>query len=468
MLPLVLGPGDVILERRDQPVFDGGSTEWTDPLASRLGIVHDRGMNSTRLPGALLDRQARGSSPKTKAEAKRSEGRVDWSRWATYDAAATGLQNYWYPVQWSSQVRDEPQGVKLCDTEIVLQRDSGGRVHALHDRCLHRGVRLSQGTQEFPDTVSCPYHGWTFRLSDGELVAVITDGPDSPMCGKVAVKTYPCEEAVGLVWVFFGDRDPHPLNKQLPEELVNPPEYAVGGRIEDRPGNWRLYTENGFDEGHAKYLHRTSKWRIFKMMPTWNKIHIEQHGRWIFRIEDERYWEADFPGLGKWTNERWWKIKPKNDDGGGSKSGSNLGNTGGNDAPDPYIASQELPGFVSLSLPGVLRVAYPQFIHYEFYVPIDGENTKYVGVMTQFKTGRARTWFYTRYLAGIRWLFHGDFSSQDHWMVAETNAPPERLYRPDVSLLEWRRMVEAGSPFEPEPENTPVSIGNDDDNGDDS
>jgi phenylpropionate dioxygenase-like ring-hydroxylating dioxygenase large terminal subunit len=36
------------------------------------------------------------------------------------------------------------------------------------------------------------YHGWTYALDDGQLVAVITDGPDSPICGKatVAVKTY--------------------------------------------------------------------------------------------------------------------------------------------------------------------------------------------------------------------------------------------------------------------------------------
>jgi hypothetical protein len=39
--------------------------------------------------------------------------------------------------------------------------------------------------------------------------------------------------------------------------------------------------------------------------------------------------------------------------------------------------------------------------------------------------------------------------------VSETNAPPERLYRPDASLLEWRRLVEDGNPFDP---GTPVAI----------
>jgi hypothetical protein len=223
--------------------------------------------------------------------------------------------------------------------------------------------------------------------------------------------------------------------------LIDAPPMAVGGRIEDRDGDWRLYAENGFDEGHAKYLHRNSWWRIFKTMPAWNKIHVEHHGRWLYRVEDERVWEDDFPGLGHWSNYRWWKIKPK------QTQGKMLGNTGGSTKNDPHIAGQDFPGFASLSLPGVLRIAYPNFIHYEFYVPIEVGRTKYVGVMVQFKEGVDKAVFYAKYLAGIRWLFHGNFSGQDHWMVSETDAPPERLYRPDVSLIEWRRLVEDGSPF---------------------
>ena len=365
----------------------------------------------------------------------------DWSKWTAYDAAAGGLENYWYPVQWSSEVGNRPQATRLCGHNIVLVRGHDSRVRALNDRCPHRGVPLSNGRVEFPGTLTCAYHGWTYRLTDGELCAVITDGPDSKICGKVAVRTYAVEERLGLVWVFLGDATPHDLSAQLPEELVNPPKFCVGGRIENRTGNWRFYAENGFDEGHAKYLHRTSLWRLFKTMPAWNLVKIISRGRWLYRVEMERHWKADFPGLGSWSNDRWWKMKPV------QKQGQMLGNTGGSARNDPYIEQQNFPGFASLSLPGVLRIAYPQFIHYEFYVPIDTENTKYVGVMVQFKTGFAKFLFYLKYLFGIRWLFHGQFSSQDHWMVNQSDAPPERLYRPDISLIEWRKLVEEGNPF---------------------
>ncbi|GAA4627872.1 hypothetical protein GCM10023196_041900 [Actinoallomurus vinaceus] len=362
-------------------------------------------------------------------------GRQDWSSWPEYDAAAAGFRGYWYPVTWSSHVTGKPTAVTLCGEKIALVRDSG-QVYALHDRCPHRGVPLSLGDQQFPGTLSCPYHGWTFRLGDGQLCAVITDGPDSRIRGKLGVRTYPTAERLGMVWVYvpLGDEEPHPIDSQLPEELVENA-FMMGGRIEPRAGNWRFACENGFDEGHAKYLHRTSLWRLFKAMPTWNITRIVPEGRWIFRVQDEVHWEADFPGVGRWTSKRWWKIQPP-------KETFNLGNTGKPKKVDPVIESRGFPGFASLSMPGVLRIAYPNFIHYEFYVPVDADNHQYVGVMVNFTEGWKTLGFYAKYLGAIRWLFHGQFSGQDAWMVDVTDAPPEKLYRPDVSLTAWRTLAE--------------------------
>lgn len=371
---------------------------------------------------------------------KRYAAGRDWHSWPTYEAATLGFANWWYPVAWANQVTGDPLHVRLCGEPIVLVRDKG-RAYALHDRCVHRGVPLSEGRQEFPGTITCPYHAWTYDLASGDLVAVITDGPDSPMCHKAAVRTYACEERAGLVWVFSGGETPHPIDDQLPEEWSAAP-FTLGGRIDERKGNWRFAAENGFDEGHAKYLHRTSLWRLFKAMPTWNKTHIEDRGRWIYRVQDEVHWRARFGDLGEWSNLRWWKLKPPS-----MRSGavSNIGNTGGASKVDPVIAAQGYPGFASIALPGVLRIVYPQFIHYEFYVPVDEGTHRYVGVMLQFKTGLSGWWYRLRYLAGIRWLFHGDFSALDAWMVRHTDAPPERLYRPDSSLIAWRRLCESGT-----------------------
>ncbi|WP_372505874.1 Rieske 2Fe-2S domain-containing protein [Streptomyces malaysiensis] len=160
--------------------------------------------------------------------------------WPHYDGAAAGFRGYWYPVTWSSQVTGKPLPFTVCGERIALIRDNG-TAYALYDRCPHRGVPLSEGDQQFPGTVSCP------------------------------------EELVGIAFV-------------------------MGGRIEPRAGDWRFACENGFDEGHAKYLHRTSLWRLFKPMPTWNITRIVPRGRWIYRVRDEVHWHAEFPGVGRWSN----------------------------------------------------------------------------------------------------------------------------------------------------------------------
>ncbi|PXY34479.1 (2Fe-2S)-binding protein [Prauserella sp. PE36] len=363
-------------------------------------------------------------------------GRQDWSSWPNYDAAAEGFRGYWYPVTWSSHVTGKPKAFTICGEKITLIRDNG-TAYALHDRCPHRGVPLSLGNQQFPGTVSCPYHGWTFDLTNGKLCAVITDGPDSPIRGKVGVPTYAVAERLGMVWVYVplaGEAAP-PIDEQLPEELVDNA-FVMGGRIDPRAGNWRFACENGFDEGHAKYLHRTSLWRLFKPMPVWNITRVVPEGRWIYRVQDEVHWEADFPGVGHWTGKRWWKLRPP-------KGTFNVGNTGTPKKVDPVIEKQGFPGFASLSMPGVLRIVYPKFIHYEFYVPVDADNHRYVGVMVNFLKGVATARFYAKYLGAIRWLFHGQFSGQDAWMVDVTDAPPEKLYRPDVSLTSWRNLAES-------------------------
>jgi phenylpropionate dioxygenase-like ring-hydroxylating dioxygenase large terminal subunit len=368
---------------------------------------------------------------------QRHAGARDWSSWPAYESAARGLRGFWYPVEWSAKVKRHPVGVKLCGVHIALIRDEAGKVHALHDRCAHRGVPLIYGRREWPNTISCSYHGWTYRLEDGELCAVITDGPNSPICGKARVKVYPAAERLNMIWVYFpvDDEEPPSIDETaIPEELRDNT-FAMGGVIEERPGNWRFAAENGCDEGHAKYLHNTSLWRLFKTMPAWNETHMVRQGRWLYRIHDKVHWEAEFPGLGKWTNYRWYRNRPP-------KENFHIGNTGKPRKVDPVIEGLELPGFASITLPGHIRIAFRNSIHYEWYVPLDENRFKFIGVMAQFRTGLSAELYRARYLGAIRWLFHGLFSGQDSWAIDVTNAPPERLYRPDASITAWRKLVE--------------------------
>lgn len=55
-----------------------------------------------------------------------------------------------------------------------------GKLYAIDDMCLHMGASLSGGAVE-DGCVTCPWHAWRFRLSDGAWA-------DSP---KVKLGSYP-------------------------------------------------------------------------------------------------------------------------------------------------------------------------------------------------------------------------------------------------------------------------------------
>src|SRR5882724_8897710 len=102
-----------------------------------------------------------------------------------------GLRNYWYPALAGFRLRRKPKAVKLLGEDIVLFRD-GGELHALQDRCAHRGARLSMGKCLYPGSgsISCPYHGWTYNGESGRVVAKLVEGPEAPIPEKARVKTY--------------------------------------------------------------------------------------------------------------------------------------------------------------------------------------------------------------------------------------------------------------------------------------
>ena len=230
------------------------------------------------------------------------------TRFPRYDSAVLGFENYWYPVMFSRRLGHTPVKLRLFGEDIMFVRD-GGTAYALLDRCPHRGIPLSLGRQEFPGTFTCRYHGWTFDLASGTLVAALTDGPDSPMCGKAHARTYPLAERAGIVWMYKGEGPPPPVEAHIPAEMLQP-DTVVEGRITERAGDWRYAAENGYDDGHAKYLHRRSFFLFFARLPGSGASDIvaEDDG-WLTRKGKHAAWAAEYPGLGTWPRYRWWNWR---------------------------------------------------------------------------------------------------------------------------------------------------------------
>jgi nitrite reductase/ring-hydroxylating ferredoxin subunit/uncharacterized membrane protein len=74
----------------------------------------------------------------------------------------------WTAVLDASQLEDGTLTPAAAGTTPVLLLRQGERVHALDDRCSHRGCALHEGTLD-GSTITCPCHGSMFRL-DGSIV----------------------------------------------------------------------------------------------------------------------------------------------------------------------------------------------------------------------------------------------------------------------------------------------------------
>jgi phenylpropionate dioxygenase-like ring-hydroxylating dioxygenase large terminal subunit len=166
-----------------------------------------------------------------------------------------GLRNYWYPVAPSWMVGAKPVGLTRLSENIVLWRDDGGRIHALEDRCPHRGARLSLGWA-LGDRVACWYHGVEVK-GDG-VVSSVPAQANAPMEGKRCVRSYHVQEKAGAIFVWFGDAlhtDPAPL--VLPEELISPDHEAILCTAHWKC-NYRYAIDNVMDPMHGAYLHAQS------------------------------------------------------------------------------------------------------------------------------------------------------------------------------------------------------------------
>lgn len=113
--------------------------------------------------------------------------------------------NYWYPLGWSSDlVPGKVKAVTVWEQAIAIYRDADGILHALENRCPHRGIELHLGKVKGRN-LACAYHGWEFDGDNGNCVSIpyLDDKQKRPPCA--IARSYPVQEKFGLMWVFPGD-----------------------------------------------------------------------------------------------------------------------------------------------------------------------------------------------------------------------------------------------------------------------
>jgi nitrite reductase/ring-hydroxylating ferredoxin subunit len=159
---------------------DWADTEIVDPRIRRVGLAH-AAANATALvlyAGSLAARR-RGATGRGKllgltgAAALAAGGYLGAHMSFVQGVGPNQTAFDPGPKDWSDAIGsdelppDEPRAVVVGDTPVLLLRHSHG-LHAMHDRCSHRGCPLSDGEVD-GEAIVCGCHGSRFRLEDGTV-----------------------------------------------------------------------------------------------------------------------------------------------------------------------------------------------------------------------------------------------------------------------------------------------------------
>ena len=164
------------------------------------------------------------------------------------------MRAHWLPICLSEEVAQadcDPVRQRILGENLVVFRDSDGRIGVLDEMCPHRKASLAFGRNE-ECGLRCLYHGWKFDV-DGNCVDMSSEPPGSILAQKVKQKSYPAHEASGFVWVWMGNAEARPefdppVFQPTPETRVSIARMIVNC-------NYAQILEGAIDSAHSSSLH---------------------------------------------------------------------------------------------------------------------------------------------------------------------------------------------------------------------
>jgi len=165
-----------------------GTVDWADSEAvddrvRRMGLVHAASnVTALGLYGASLAARRRGDTGRGKLLGLAGlavmsvggffGGHLSYARGVGVNQTAfdeSGVPDEWTDAIGSDELpAGEAKSVVVGETPVMLVRHDDG-LHALHDRCSHRGCSLADMGEVEGEIVTCGCHGSQFDLRDGTL-----------------------------------------------------------------------------------------------------------------------------------------------------------------------------------------------------------------------------------------------------------------------------------------------------------
>ncbi|UPT63833.1 MAG: Rieske 2Fe-2S domain-containing protein [Hyphomonadaceae bacterium JAD_PAG50586_4] len=158
---------------------------------------------------------------------------------------------------------------KLGLRPVILTRDAKGELHALFNRCMHRGVTICAEHAGNAKRFVCPYHGWAYG-NTGKLIGVPhSEGYGEAFeMGAFDLKRVP--RVASYRGFVFGT-----LSETMPsiEDHLGGARAALDAFIDRAPvgqlivragayrgafnGNWKLVWDNAADGYHVQFAHKS-------------------------------------------------------------------------------------------------------------------------------------------------------------------------------------------------------------------
>lgn len=160
---------------------DWADTEPGNDAVRRVGMAHAiANATGVVLYGASLAARRRGAHTAGVLFGLGGAAAVGAGGWLGGDlvfARGVGVNETLFheePADWTAVLDasmladDRPMQAMAGDRELLIVKRNG-TIHALANRCAHRGGNLHEGELD-GDCIACPLHGTRFRLEDGSVV----------------------------------------------------------------------------------------------------------------------------------------------------------------------------------------------------------------------------------------------------------------------------------------------------------
>jgi phenylpropionate dioxygenase-like ring-hydroxylating dioxygenase large terminal subunit len=186
------------------------------------------------------------------------------------------FSNTWVYVGHDSHVPNPGDyfGTTIGTQPVLMVRHSDNAVHVLHNRCPHKGTRIT--TETCGNTgkfFRCPYHAWSFR-TDGSLLAIPlrqgyeNTGIENSHAGLGMSPVKHVRNYRGFVFAKLTDHGPD-FDTFFGESLSsidNMVDRSPVGKLEVAGGvlrymhncNWKMLVENQTDTCHPMVAHASS------------------------------------------------------------------------------------------------------------------------------------------------------------------------------------------------------------------